>query len=180
MKKSRGSKGVSLVEAVLTLFLFTVVLSAVGSLLSDSSRLLRRADELSWSNRASDWLNQIESRAMSAFKISVSPGSTSNDLQFVVRDSRSPDFLPDSPIPTWSLDNTSIQIEYDYAITGSRLTESRTPNGGSTTTVDLGLVDKLTVERSSGGNLILTLDKGKETVRREIVLFTLDSLAAPL
>jgi hypothetical protein len=176
----KDQRAVSLIEGVLTLFLFAVVLSAVGSLLTDASRLFRRAEELSWANQASDWLNLMEADLATAFDVALATGGADTKLKLDRRDLDSPDFLPDSPPGSWSLDDVALQVEVVYSLSSDQLNVATTPNAGSTTVVDLGEADTLTVERASNGNFRLTLSKGQERLRREVPALCVDSLAAPL
>lgn len=175
-----GYRGISLAEAVCTLFLFAVVLSVVGSLLTDSTRLLRKADELSWANRAADWLTRIERNTMSAYSVAPSPGTSDSELVLNVRDLDSPNFLPEVPLPSWSVDDAALQVRVRYRIVDSTLQETTTPNASTPVTVEFGLADTFTVERKANGNLSLTLINGQESLRREIAPFTINSQAAPL
>lgn len=172
--------GLSLIEGVITLFLFAIVLSSVGSLLTDSSRLVRRADELSWTNQASDWVNRMELDIASAYALALTPGGTASSLSVDLRDLDSPDFLPDSPTGSWSVDDPGLRLTVLYSLTGQELSRTVTPATGSPSVAVLGEADSFQVERLSNGNYRLTLSKGKEEFRREVPALCVDSLAAPL
>lgn len=174
------SRGVSLIEAVFTLGLFVVVLLAVGSLLTDATRLLRRGDQLSWANKASDWINQMEIDLASASQVSLSPGASDTRLALTVRDVDSPDFLPETPLPGWDLDSPSLQVSIVYAISSGHLQLNTTPATGTASTAILGEVDNLDVKRTSSGNFVISLRRGEETLRREVPALSVDSQAAPL
>lgn len=177
---AKRPRGLSLVEGVITLFLFAVVLSSVGSLLTDSSRLLRRADELSWTNQASDWVNRMELDISSAYSVALTPGASATNLSVDIRDLDSPDFLPASPSGSWSIDAPNLRLTVVYSITANQLSRAVTPAVGAPSVAVLGEADSLQVERLSNGNFRLTLKKGKEEFRREVPALCVDSLAAPL
>ena len=156
---------------VLTIGLFAVVLGVLASLLTDSMQVTRRADELSWSNRAAHWLDQMEMSAASARVLNVAAGGSETELVAQLREIKSPGFLPDPPPDPWSpdLETRTFKIQSGDLVLSV----------GASTFL-LGQADSLTVERSNENILTLTIVRADEKVRREVPLLLLDSERAPL
>lgn len=160
---------------VLTIGLFAVVLGVLASLLTDSMQVTRRADELSWSNRAAHWLDQMEMSAASARVLNVAAGGSETELVAQLREIKSPGFLPDPPPDPWSPDLPAHLETRTFKIQSGDLVLSV----GASTFL-LGQADSLTVERSNENILTLTIVRADEKVRREVPLLLLDSERAPL
>ena len=164
---------------ILTVALFAIVLSVIGSLLNDAARVSRRADRLSWSNQASQWLDEIERDVAGANSLNVAPGGSDTKLEVGLRNLDSPLFLPDPPPDPWNPNAAGVLQTREYEIQGEELVLTIT-SGGSSDSFVLGPAETFAVERSSDGDVTVTVRKGADLVRREVPPFVMDSERAPL
>ena len=179
MKLRQSSSGATLLEMILTIALFAIVLSAVGSLLKSASQLNRRADRLSWSNQASQWLDQIELDVATAQSMNVAPGGNDTKLEVSVRQVTSPSFLPEPPPEPWDPDAPASLETRKYEIQSEKLVLTVITTSGNKKFV-FGPAEALEVSRSADGDLSLKIERSQDIVTREVPPFVLDSERAPL
>lgn len=165
---------------MLTIALFGVILSVIGSLLNSASKVSRRADKLSWSNNASSWLDKIEFDITATINLNVAPGGSDSRLNLTLRKIDSPSFLPDPAPDPWNPDLPSVVENKTYEIQDEKLTvTSVSPVSGTRTSI-LGDADTLEIERSSEGDVTITVRLEQTSVRREVAPSLIDSERAPL
>ena len=173
-------RGLTLIETMLSLGLLALVVALVANLLVGLGQVNRRVNELSWKGAALAILDRIELDGHSALGTNLAEGTEGPLLEFTLRDVSDPNFLPDSPDPTWSVDLASIQRKVAYQVEETSLQRLVSRGGSLTNSTSLGEAETFEAARTANGTFILTLDNGRDSLRKEFRSLCLRSLAAPL
>ncbi|HIB66087.1 MAG TPA: hypothetical protein EYO33_13490 [Phycisphaerales bacterium] len=178
MKRSSG--GLSLAETILTVALIALVLTLTANLILQLGKVNRKANDLSWKVTAGELLNQMELDLHGAIDCVPGPGGRGSDLSVTVRDVSDPLFTP-QPVPSgWSFDQPEIRRTVRYSVVDRKLEKRVSTATSVQSTIFLGPADEMEVVHRAGGNFVLKLRKGRESLERELRSLSLQSLAAPL